>query len=121
MKICVVGAGAIGTALAGRLHLAGHDVSILARGARRAFIEEHGLSFNEDGNKKNVCPNVIDVGSITDSNLVIAAVKSQSLPDLLPGLAAAMAPDALLMPAINGIPWWYFQEEACGRSIRLAD
>ncbi|MEO8935498.1 MAG: 2-dehydropantoate 2-reductase N-terminal domain-containing protein, partial [Burkholderiaceae bacterium] len=35
MKVCVVGAGAIGGVLAFRLAAAGHEVSVVARGAHR--------------------------------------------------------------------------------------
>ena len=45
MKICVVGAGAIGGILAFRLAAAGHDVSVVARGAHRAAIAERGLTM----------------------------------------------------------------------------
>ena len=35
MKICIYGAGAIGGTLGARLALAGHEVSLIARGAHR--------------------------------------------------------------------------------------
>ena len=40
MKICVFGAGAIGGHLAMRLHKGGADVSLVARGAHLAAIQE---------------------------------------------------------------------------------
>ena len=42
MKVCVVGAGAIGGLLAFRLASAGHAVSVVARGAHRSAIEAEG-------------------------------------------------------------------------------
>ena len=45
MKICVVGAGAIGGLLAFRLAAAGHDVSVVARGAHREAIAARGLTM----------------------------------------------------------------------------
>jgi 2-dehydropantoate 2-reductase len=47
-------------------------------------------------------------------------VKAQALPDLLPELAKAIAPSALLMPAVNGLPWWYFQGASRHTGTRLA-
>ena len=108
LRLCVVGAGAIGTALAGRLHAAGHGVAVLARGARRAFIAAHGLSLTDSALDLSFRPDLADSGDLSDYDLVIVAVKTGALPSLLPQLAAAMRPDALLMPAINGLPWWYF-------------
>jgi len=48
MKICVVGAGAIGGYMAVRLANAGHDVSVIARGPHLAAIQARGLRLVED-------------------------------------------------------------------------
>ncbi|MFL5263710.1 MAG: ketopantoate reductase family protein, partial [Anaeromyxobacteraceae bacterium] len=48
MKICVVGAGAIGGLFAVKLALAGEDVTALVRGANLAAIREHGLRLLMD-------------------------------------------------------------------------
>ena len=47
MKICVVGAGAIGGFMAVRLEQAGHAVSVVARGPHLAAIKEYGLKLIE--------------------------------------------------------------------------
>ena len=47
MKVCVVGAGAIGGYMAVRIAQAGHDVSVIARGAHLAAIRAHGLKLIE--------------------------------------------------------------------------
>jgi len=49
MRICVIGAGAIGGLLAAKLAHAGEDVSVIARGAHLAGIVENGLSLLEEG------------------------------------------------------------------------
>ena len=49
MKICVIGAGAIGGLLAAKLAHAGEDVSVIARGAHLVSIVENGLSLLEEG------------------------------------------------------------------------
>ena len=43
MKICVVGAGSIGGFLGVKLHNAGHDVTLIARGAHLNAIRDDGL------------------------------------------------------------------------------
>jgi predicted RNA binding protein YcfA (HicA-like mRNA interferase family) len=45
MRVCVVGAGAIGGLLAARLHSAGEDVTVVARGAHLAAIRTNGLKL----------------------------------------------------------------------------
>ncbi len=47
MKLLVYGAGNTGSLFAARLHEAGHDVSLLARGERLAALRRHGLRLAE--------------------------------------------------------------------------
>ncbi|SDK58627.1 alpha/beta fold hydrolase [Natronorubrum texcoconense] len=49
MKILVFGAGPLGSLKAARLHEAGHDVHLLARGQRLADLKEHGIVIQEEG------------------------------------------------------------------------
>ena len=52
MRICVVGAGAIGGLLAVKLAAAGEEVTVIARGAHLAAIRERGLRLVEDGEEE---------------------------------------------------------------------
>ena len=47
MKVCVVGAGAIGGYMAVRIAAAGHEVSVVARGPHLAAIKAHGMKLIE--------------------------------------------------------------------------
>ena len=50
MKICVVGAGAIGGLMAAKLALAGNEVTVIDQGAHLAAIQKNGLKLIwEDG------------------------------------------------------------------------
>ena len=46
-RICVFGAGAIGGHLAAKLAAAGHDVSVVARGANLAAMQAKGVALRE--------------------------------------------------------------------------
>ena len=48
MKICVYGAGAVGGLMAAWLSRAGHDVSVVARGAQLDAIRREALRGVED-------------------------------------------------------------------------
>lgn len=110
-KIAIVGAGAIGSALAGQLALTGQPVALVARGARRVALLRDGLRLKDGaGHVQTAHPAIITPDQLGDADLVVVAVKAQALPELLPQLAARMAPSALLMPAVNGLPWWYFKD-----------
>ena len=54
MKIAVFGAGAIGGYLAVKLHQAGADVSVIARGPHLAAIRENGLTLRSEGQTATV-------------------------------------------------------------------
>ena len=45
MKFCIFGAGGTGGVLAAYLAMAGNDVTVIARGAHLAAIQEHGLTL----------------------------------------------------------------------------
>jgi 2-dehydropantoate 2-reductase len=40
---------------------------------------------------------------------VIIGAKGQAIPELAPAIAALLGPQTSVVPAINGIPWWFFQ------------
>lgn len=48
MRLLVYGAGVLGSLLAARMHDAGHDVAILARGERLAALHRHGIQLAEE-------------------------------------------------------------------------
>ncbi|MCX2732984.1 ketopantoate reductase family protein [Saccharopolyspora sp. NFXS83] len=47
MKLLVYGAGVLGSLFAARMHEAGHDVSLLARGGRLTALRRHGVQLAE--------------------------------------------------------------------------
>ena len=48
MKVCIVGAGAIGGYMAVRIANAGHDVSVIARGPHLAAIKSRGMKAESE-------------------------------------------------------------------------
>ncbi|MEU7370562.1 2-dehydropantoate 2-reductase N-terminal domain-containing protein [Streptomyces hygroscopicus] len=48
MKLLVYGAGVLGSQFAVRMHEAGHDVALLARGGRLSSLREHGVQLAEE-------------------------------------------------------------------------
>src|SRR6185295_2871780 len=109
MKICIYGAGAVGGLMAGRLAQAGHDVSVVARGAHLTAIRERGLRFFSDGKefqaKVKASNNPKDLGP---QDYVIVAVKGQSLPEVAERIGPLLGADTTIVTAMNGVPWWFF-------------
>ncbi|PGH58792.1 2-dehydropantoate 2-reductase [Azospirillum palustre] len=109
MRIAVVGAGAVGGALAGYLAATGrHDVSLLARGAHLAAIRERGLTVRTPTGTLSSRPQASDDASdLGHQDMVIVTVKGHGLPALAPSFPALCGPETLVVAAQNGVPWWY--------------
>ncbi|QWD83687.1 2-dehydropantoate 2-reductase [Polynucleobacter sp. MWH-P3-07-1] len=116
MKICVIGGGgAIGGYLAVMLARAGNEVTVVARGATLAAIQERGLALIMDDQPEPLIAQVKAVEKITDvknPDIVILAVKAHQVEPIVDDLANIMGPKTILIPMQNGIPWWYFQKLA---------
>lgn len=109
MRIAIVGAGAIGIWLGVRLANAGHDVSVLARGETLAAVRQHGLRLVIGGNTQTAPVTVSDRASeLGKQDLVVIAVKGQALAGGAESVAALLGDETTILPAMNGIPWWFF-------------
>ena len=127
MRIAIVGAGAIGGYLAARLILSGQPVTIIARGANLAAIRANGLTLRmPDGTEGVARPEIAtdDAAAAGPHDVVIVAVKGQQLAALAPSLKPLLGPETAVVPAQNGIPWWYFQRydgPFAGRRLESVD
>ena len=126
MKICVVGAGAIGGFLAVKLAAAGHEVSVVIRGAHLAAVRQHGLRFiGEDG--ATLAQPVVATDRIADlgaQDVVILGMKAHQVAAVAAELPRLFGPDTTVVTTQNGIPWWYFQKLPGpwqGRAIEAVD
>ena len=112
MKICVVGAGAIGGYVAVRLAQAGHAVSAIARGPHLAAIRAHGLKLVEAA-QELVATDLEATERIADldtQDVVLLALKAHQIAAVVDDLPVLLGPDTVLVTLQNGIPWWYFQK-----------
>ncbi|WP_238011920.1 2-dehydropantoate 2-reductase [Dactylosporangium sp. AC04546] len=109
-RVAVVGAGAVGGVIGVRLAAAGHETSVLARGATLAAIRAGGWRLHtKDGTI--VADKVTasdDPAVLGPQDVVFLTVKAHALPGLAPGLAPLLGPDTVVVPALNGVPWWFF-------------
>jgi 2-dehydropantoate 2-reductase len=123
MKFAVLGAGAIGGWLGARLALAGEDVTLIARGAHLEAMRAKGVTILEpDGIELVVRPRCTDdLRVLGSTDVAFVTVKAHSLPGLARELGAAVSPQATLVFAQNGIPWWYFLGLDEGRWLESVD
>ena len=125
MKICIVGAGAIGSFLGIRLADAGHEVSLLARGDHLAAIRANGAKLIEQRGETLVqvaaSDNPADFGA---QDYVIITLKTPSLPAVVPNLLPLLADDTAVVTAANGLPWWFCEHlegPLKGRRLKTID
>ncbi len=108
-KICIVGAGAIGGFIGARLAKKGEvNVSALARGATLAALRAHGWRLQEADSLTQAPATASDQPEqIGVQDYIIIAVKGPALPALARSLAPMIGPQTIIMPAMNGVPWWF--------------
>ncbi len=113
MKICVVGAGAIGGLLAAKFALAGETVTVIDQGAHLAAIKRKGLKLIWQDGSEAVAENITASDKLEEAgpqDLVILALKAHYLDKVARQMPALMGPETAIVPMQNGIPWWYFHK-----------
>jgi 2-dehydropantoate 2-reductase len=110
LKICIVGAGAIGGYLGTRLAQSGTaSVSALARGATLSALRDHGWRLNDNGTLATAPAALAsdDPRDLGLQDVVVLSVKAPALPGLATTLAPLIGPDTVILAAMNGVPWWF--------------
>ncbi len=109
MKVCIVGAGAIGGLLGAKLAAAGRaEVSALARGATLDALREHGWRLDGAGGRVQAPARASEqAAELGAQDLVVIAVKGPALSAVARGLAPLLGDDTVVLPAMNGVPWWF--------------
>ncbi|MEH3087153.1 MAG: 2-dehydropantoate 2-reductase [Xylophilus ampelinus] len=119
-KVCIYGAGAIGGLIGARLALRGDcAVSAVARGATLASLRAHGWRVRHQGVARQApCAGAAeDPAGLGVQDIVVVAVKGPAMAAVAAGIGPLLGPDTVVVPAMNGVPWWFGQGvEALERS-----
>ena len=111
MKIGIIGAGAIGGWVAARLALAGNPVSVLARGETLKALQA-GLSIREGSDIERAEVRASgDASDIGPQDVLVIAVKAPALADAASLVRPMIGPETLIVPMLNGVPWWFLDGE----------
>ena len=127
MKICIVGAGAIGGMLAARLAHAGHDVTVIVRGANLEAVRRQGgmkLIWEDGTELLGPLRATDDPREAGPQDLIILTLRAHQLHPLLDRLPALLRDDTPIVTMQNGIPFWYFHRhggEFEGRPVESVD
>jgi 2-dehydropantoate 2-reductase len=108
MRICIFGAGAVGSHFAVRLALAGHEVSCVMRGPHLEAVKAKGLTLRVGGAEFRADVKASDdPAALGPQDFVISTLKATGASALATGLKPLLRDDTAVVFAQNGIPWWY--------------
>ena len=124
-KVCIYGAGAIGAWIGTRLGQAGCTVSVVARGATLSALQQHGLRCQFEKETLTVPVQAsADPAALGPQDLIVLAVKAPSLPEVARQLKPLLGPQTVVLTAMNGVPWWFFQgfgDQYAGTQLKAID
>ncbi|MBK9082738.1 MAG: ketopantoate reductase family protein [Rhizobiales bacterium] len=118
MRICILGAGSLGSAIGGTLAEAGHEVTLVAR--NRAHVEavnERGLILRSDVGDRTVRPRAaLDASGVGAVDLAIVLVKSRDTAAVMHAARHVVGPATVVMSLQNGLG----QEDVLGEIVGAA-
>jgi 2-dehydropantoate 2-reductase len=110
MRFVIYGAGAIGGTIGGRLFEAGHDVTLIARGAHAQVLRDRGLELASAAGATTLRVPTVEHPSeagLRPGDVVVLAMKGQDTPAALDALATAAPGDVAdglaIVCAQNGV------------------
>ncbi|WP_151977226.1 ketopantoate reductase family protein [Acinetobacter soli] len=120
-KITILGAGAIGCTMAVRLKLAGcTSVSIIARGENYQVLSEQGIYLQDLTGEHHIIPDrvVSHASALEPQDVIFIATKSDALIHVYEDIQSILHEQTLVIPLINGIPFWYFYQNTTQDQIK---
>lgn len=111
MKICIYGAGAIGSYLGAELALSGYPVTLIARGPHLEAMRTRGLTLLKEGKRtvlQVACTD--DPAEVGSQDYVVITLKTHSVTAIVEHMLPLLGPETAVVTAQNGIPWWYFHK-----------
>jgi 2-dehydropantoate 2-reductase len=125
-KIAIVGAGSIGGWIGAKIsRCAGVQLSVFARGATLAAVQRDGLQLQLK--EERISARVVastDAAQLGAQDLVILAVKAPAVRDVAAQIAPLLGENTMLLCAMNGVPWWFFDGLGgtyAGRRLKSVD
>lgn len=109
MRVSVIGAGAIGGWLTAGFVKGGAEATVLARGATLKALRQGALTLETAGGTERIPVRATDdPADLQHADVLLLGVKAHDLPALAPVIARVMTPEMRVMPAVNGLPFWFF-------------
>jgi 2-dehydropantoate 2-reductase len=113
MKICIIGAGAIGGLVGVKFALAGEDVTFVCRGANLEAARKSGMKVVMPDGSELLANPVKATDRIADAgvqDLVVMAMKAHQVAPVAKEVRATFDANTMVLTMQNGVPWWYFHK-----------
>lgn len=114
-KVALLGVGGVGGVVAAALEHAGHcDLTLISRGATLEALRTDGLLVKMPYSQSEYrCkPRVAAIDALAaeagEQDYVFCITKAHQLPPLVDQLLPLFGPNTVLVPCMNGIPFWYY-------------
>ena len=110
MKISVFGVGSVAGIVAARMARAGVDgLTLVARGEHLDAMRRNGLAVRDSSGEWSVSVDATaDTPALGVQDILFLGLKAHSIAAALPQIAPLVGPETIIVPMLNGIPWWYF-------------
>ena len=104
LQILIVGAGAVGGYFGGRLAQAGRDVTFLVHPSRAKQLSQDGLRIISPHGDAVLSPKLISADKIdAPCDIIFLSVKAYALEAAMNDFAAAVGPETIIFPVLNGM------------------
>ena len=112
MKIAIAGAGAVGGVVAWHLARAGAAPTIVARATTVDAIAHYGLTLSGTNGPETVAINTTNApAALGACDVVFTGFKAHDYPHALALVRPLFGAKTVVVPLLNGIPWWYFERQ----------
>jgi len=113
MRICVVGAGAIGGFLGVKLALSGQNMTFIDQGEHLLAMQKKGLRLITQEGIEHLVTEARFTARFEDAgaqDYIILAVKAHQIAEVARRLPSLFDEKTAVVTVQNGIPWWYFKK-----------
>ena len=76
MKIVILGAGALGSIIGGHLARAGEEVTLIARGLRAVYVQQHGITLTGLADFTVSVAVTTEPQAVREADVLVVAVKT---------------------------------------------
>ena len=112
MQVTILGGGAIGSLLSARLARSGCSVSLLVRDIASPQSNQGQIRLIDDAGDHAIAVRIeSQAATLGVQDVVVLAVKAHAIAGTLDQLRPLLGPDTIVLTAVNGVPWWFFEEQ----------